>query len=195
MKKLSLILPIVLLLLGAAPPPPISPPPPPVRSLFDQPLPGQSSAWNRIQDSIDRSTGRITDEPTHELNQLHYYQQEQLGNVTPPEQFNEFEAEHERQLRLDQRAGKQSPPLTRQDLDRREYELFLNAGLSPTALQTNADEQALLDAQAKRDQQLIDAQNAPNSAEYAKRVKEIRQQYEKERERILGFGPTTQPTK
>ena len=177
-------------LLGAAPPN-NSPPPPPARLLFDHTLTGQPRAWDRIQDPIDRSTGRITDESTHELNHIDFLQREQSGHVTPQQQFDEYQADRERQLRIDQRAQSQKPP-TREDVDRREYELFLNAGLSSTALQTQADEQALMNAQSHRDQQLIAADN-DHDKDYAQRVQQIRAEYERERERILGFAPTTQP--
>jgi hypothetical protein len=137
------------------------------------------------------------------LDRLHDYD---LGRS----QFDEFQIDRERQLRIDQRNRSQEklpPPRTPQELNQREYELFMNAGLSSTALQVQADEQALAAAQSQRDQQLIAAQNAhdaalkqrPNDraqidADYAKRVQQIHQEYEIRREKILGYAPTTQPT-
>ncbi|HMB96789.1 MAG TPA: hypothetical protein VKK61_12175, partial [Tepidisphaeraceae bacterium] len=70
-----------------------------------------------------------------------------------------------------------------------------------------ADEQALMNAQSQRDQQLANAQNDRDNAlkqhpgddqkinaDDATRVQQIREGYEKERERILGYSPpTTQP--
>ena len=94
----------------------------------------------------------------------------------------------------------------REELDRREYELFLRSGLSTTSSQAAADEQALIQAKGQRDQQLISALNERTEAlkaqpgngaaidsSYQEKVRQIRQNYETERARILGMGPTTQP--
>jgi hypothetical protein len=201
--------------IGAAEPPPIqpSPPPPEHRPPALQRLPREPGVWERIQDPLDRSTGRITDEQTYQLDQYRRLREEQLGIVRPHREFERFQDERERRLRIEERNSqfqRMTDRQRREEADRREYELFINAGFSPAASQAFADEQALNQAKNRRDEQLLAAQNAQAEAlrlrpgdrqqidaEYQRKAAEIRAAYEKERERILGFGDstsTTQPT-
>jgi hypothetical protein len=205
MRRSFVVAPALASLIAAAPQSKsISPPPPPPPRVFSNSPPPHSPTWNQVENEFDRTTGRITDEPTHELNDMQRLDAEDRGQI-PYSPFRDFQLDRDRQLRLDQRAS-QKPPTTPQQLDEREYELFLNAGLSTTSLQVQADEQALDDAKSQRDAQLIAAENDRETAlkqrpadrvqieaDYASRVQQIRQQYEKERERILGYAPATQP--
>ncbi len=188
------------------PPPPLPPPPSPAAVRPELRPPG---AWERIQEPLDRSTGRILDEPTYQLDRLQRDRDEQLGRLVPQREFDRLQEERERRLRIEERSRQFQQMTDRQrrtELDRREYELFLNAGLSPTALQVDADEQALMNAKANRDQQLLTAdaersralQQEPGNreqaeAQYRQKVEEIRQRYEQERARILGFEPLAVP--
>lgn len=191
--------------LAIAKPPPgsqkpslITPAPPPAS--LSQPPRQSGSVWNSIQSDVDRSTGFIQDESSY-----------QFGHMQPPpvgKEFQRFMEERERQMRIEQRARqKAGQKLSREELDRREYELFIHAGLSTTSLQTLADEEALTKAKELRNNQLIAAQNdraaalkdRPNDREqiestYQKTIQDIRRRYETERERILGYEPpsTTQ---
>ena len=200
--------PVLVLSIAAAPQPKPIPPAAPPPKLFNNATPPHSPTWNQVENEYDRTTGRITDEQTHELDESQRLGAERSGQI-PYSPFQDFQQDRDRQLRLDQRAWQlpKPPPTTPRQLDEREYELFLNAGLSTTSLQVMADEQALDNAKSQRDAQLIAAENdreaalkqrpadrAAIEADYAARTRQIRQQYEKERERILGYAPTTQPT-
>jgi hypothetical protein len=182
-----------------------------MRSALDR-GPREPGLWQRIQGPLDRSTGRITDEQTYETERLQRLRDERFGQVVSHSEFEHFQAERERRLRIEDRARREhfrSERERRLELDRREYELFLSAALSPNASQAAADEQALNYAKARRDEQLIDADNrraeslrqqpqadrARIDAEHQARVREIRGQYERERATILGVepAPATQP--
>ncbi|HVT83321.1 MAG TPA: hypothetical protein VHM90_21960 [Phycisphaerae bacterium] len=210
--------------LADPPPPPRAPnplpPPPPVfsnkpsilnspRSALDRYPPNTSSNWQRLQDSIDRSTGRIVDDQLYETQRLERLRDERLQQLAPQREFDRLQQERERRLRIEQRARQEQ--FDQQDvnheLDRREYELFLNAGASPVASQAWADEQALRAAQAQRDTAILklndernqqlkqNPANAPQiNAQFQKEAQQARDQYEKERKRILGFPPTTAPS-
>lgn len=194
-------------------PTPSSPPPLPT---LQRPAPSslvrQPSAWQLLQDPLDRSTGRIVDEPTYQLDRIMRRQDERYGRIVPQTEFQRFQDERERQLRIEQRqrlSDIKDERLRREELDRREYELFLNAGLSTTSLQVMADEQALTQAKSQRDAQLIEIQNAriqslkdrPNDreqieADFARQTEQIRGVYESQREQILGdpLPASTQPS-
>jgi hypothetical protein len=204
--------------LAEAPPPPRAPnpppPPPPVfsnkpsvlnppRSALDRYPPNTSSNWDRLQDSIDRSTGRIVDEQLYQTQRLERLRDERLQHLAPQRE------ERERRLRIEERARQQqfNPQDMNHELDRREYELFLNAGVSPVTSQAWADEQALRAAQAQRDTAILKLNDQRNqqlkqnpadaeqiNAQFQKDVQQARNQYEKQRERILGFPPTTAPS-
>jgi hypothetical protein len=196
-------------------PPPVLPTPPAWHegpSALDRITPAPS-LWDMIQDPIDRSTGRIPDEQTYQLDRLARQRDERLGRIQPQREFDRLQEERERRLRIEQRnqdLSKMTARQRREELDRREYELFLHAGLSPAASQAFADEQALEQAKNERDRKLIAAQNAEAAAlqarpmdrvrieeNYQHQVAQIREAYEKERERILGYPgatTTTQPS-
>ena len=195
-------------------PPPVAPRPPAWSqggSAIDR-LPREPNVWERIQDPLDRSMGRIVDEQTYQLDRLARERDEQLGHVRPQTEFERLHEERERWLRIDQRKQDLQKMTDRQrqaELDRREYNLFINSGLSPVGSQAFADQQALGRAKNERDQALIAAETARAEAlrsrpadrekieaEYQRRMAEIRGNYQKERERILGFTdtpPATQP--
>jgi hypothetical protein len=181
----------------------------PPRSALDRYPPNTSSNWDRLQDSLDRSTGRITDEQLYETQRLERLRDERLQQLAPQREFNRLQEERERRLRIEDRAreGQFSPQDVNHELDRREYELYLNAGISPVASQAWADEQALRAAQAQRDTAILKLndernqqlkQNPANAdqinAQFQRDIQQARQQYEKARQRILGFPPTTAPS-
>jgi hypothetical protein len=181
----------------------------PPRSALDRYPPNTSSNWDRLQDSLDRSTGRITDEQLYETQRLERLRDERLQQLAPQREFNRLQEERERRLRIEDRAreGQFSPQDVNHELDRREYELYLNAGISPVASQAWADEQALRAAQAQRDTAILklndernqqlkqNPANAPQiNAQFQRDIQQARQQYEKARQRILGFPPTTTPS-
>jgi hypothetical protein len=181
----------------------------PPRSALDRYPPNTSSNWDRLQDSLDRSTGRITDEQLYETQRLERLRDERLQQLAPQREFKRLQEERERRLRIEDRAreGQFSPQDVNHELDRREYELYLNAGISPVASQAWADEQALRAAQAQRDTAVLKLndernqqlkQNPANAdqinAQFQRDIQQARQQYEKARQRILGFPPTTAPS-
>jgi protoporphyrinogen oxidase len=131
-----------------------------------------------------------------------------LGRIPDVRDFYILQAERDRALRLDEQERKlqeQNPQRAqREQLDLREYNLFLNSGVYAAS----ADEQAFNRAKATRDQALITADDQRRAAvaatpgqrpqieqNYQDRVKQIRQDYEKERARIFGSGitPATAP--
>jgi hypothetical protein len=209
---------VLLLLLTPVAAGPLDPPPSErgsgMRSALDRTSPAQPGAWERIQGPINRSTGRIEDQQSYELYRLNRLRDERLGRIEPQREFDHLQEERERQLRLDERGQRllDDAQRRRAELDLREYELFLRAGLSSMSLQAQADEQELRRAKSDRDEQLIAAETAriearrlrPGDREqieqvHAQRVREIREEYERQRQRILGWDslattPTTAPT-
>jgi hypothetical protein len=196
-----------------ATPPPLAARPP--QSLFE-PANRPPTLWHQLQDPMDRSTGRIEDEPSYQLGRIERDRLERLGQLPPQSESERTRQERERWLRLDERARDEaerqyrSERERREAMDRREYELYLNAGLTPLAGQVNSDAMSLQQAKSQRDAQLIQAQNerdqvvaknpgerAAADAELERRVEEIGQRYESQREAILGFArstPTSQPS-
>lgn len=176
--------------------------------MFDRPQ--QPSVWQGLQDSVDRSTGRIVDEPTFQLDRIERRRAEDYGRIPEQTEFQRFQEERERNLRIEQQQRAlqiENERQRRDELDRREYELMLRAGLSTTSAQAAADEQALRQAKGRRDQQIFAADNARFEAlraqganrtqidsTYQQTIRDIRQQYEGERSRILGLPPATQPS-
>jgi hypothetical protein len=134
---------------------------------------------------------------------------ERFGLVRPQNEFDRLQEERERWLRIDARLQQQEKLTAEQkrraELDRREYEALQRWGLSTTTLQTMADQQALNDAKARRDAQTaaadrqrqtaLNAQPPANRAQldnaYQLRINQINEQYDRERERILGYPPGT----
>lgn len=185
-------------------------PPPPRNPILTNP-PRGPSAWERIQDPIDRSTGRITNEPTYQIERLQRERDETYRRTIEQTEFRRFEEERERRLRIDarERVHIGDEQARKRELDRREYELRLNAGYMATG-QAAADDRALMLARGRRDEQLVAAQNERAEAlrarpgdrerieeEYQRRANAIRAEYDKERGRILGVDsappPATQP--
>jgi hypothetical protein len=166
--------------------------------------PEPPGAWERIQPSLDRSTGRIPGEPTHTVEQLQRRQDERSGVVIPQADAQRWAEERDRQLRVDQQKrldAAKTQRERREELDRREYELFINRGFSPLSRQAQADETALMRAQTERDEHINRASVARAEARaaspderttiediYLKRVREIRGEYEIKRAMILGVA-------
>jgi hypothetical protein len=196
---------------GLNPPPPLKPDPaPPPNRIFDN-APRGPSVWQQIQPSVDRSTGRIVDDSTYQIERFQRQRDEEYRRIIPETEFQRFDEERERALRLEERKRVQisEEQARRNELDRREYELRLKAAYPAASGQAAADDQALRKARGKRDEQLIAAQNqraealqtrpqdrAQINEEFRQQTERIREEYEKERGRILGVdsaAPTTQP--
>ena len=203
-----------------APPPPLPPPPPPVysnRPLLPNPpptalspRPRNGSNWDRLQDSLDRSTGRITDEQLFQTERTQRLRDERLQQLQPEREFDRLQEERDRRLRIEDRARRSQPSdqQVQNELDRRQYELYLNNSTSAMTAQTLADEQALRAATAKRDTDILSANDTRTSAiqknpdqrdqiegDFQNRVTEIRSNYDATRRQILGVsGATTQST-
>lgn len=194
---------LILLALGAAPPSAPSPPPP-----RPAPPPPQLSVWQQIQPALDRSNGRILDDTSYDVARLNYMRDQRLGLVPDVRNADLMRFEYERSLRIEQRNREmqfKTDRARREELDLREYELTLHTGL----FAAGADEDALNAAKARRDGQLIDADNqrtqalreapanrAQIDAAYSEQIKRIRQQYDRERARIfdLPSAAATQPS-
>lgn len=201
MKCRQLTLVAMVVLAGAAPPPPPPPKPAP-------PPPRQPGAWERIQAPLDRSMGRITDETTYEVERLNRLRDERFGRIEAQSDFERLQDEIQRRRDLDERYRRAQKQRSREELlDLREYELFLYSGMWPVASQAAADEQALREAKARRDQQLFDAdvrryqavqqnprERAAINEQYRVNAGKVREEYRLERERILGHTAATPPT-
>jgi hypothetical protein len=197
--------------LGGSPPVTQRPitPPPPSKSIFDRPTPPPLRMWDQIQDPIDRSTGRIVDEPSYQLDRLQQRRDEDAGLRIEQRESERLREELERRMRIQEQSQKRQFANERErqaELDRREYELFITTG-SSVAAQVQADQQTLAAAQGERNRKLLEAQGARSQAltqrpgdraqiesEYSKQVEQIRQDYQRQREVILGVPPTTAPT-
>ena len=165
--------------------------------------PPRNNVWDSIQDSLDRSTGRIEGQPSYELGRIAQTRRDRDYSEFRQREFDRFQEERERELRLDERArhaAQDDERARRRELDRREYLLYLNAGFSPLTAQVEQDRLALQQARSQRDQALYEAsvqlegalkQRGANRAELQKQYEQARQQirqnYESERERILGY--------
>lgn len=157
--------------------------------------PPRHSVWRSIQGPLDRSMGRIVDQQTYEISLIE-------ARDSTRRDFELFWIERERQQRLDEQRVRLDQLDERQrriELDRREYYVTVNAGLSPMARQVEADRLALEAAKGERDRALIDASNSLDRAlrqpganrvelqrQYDQTRTQIRQRYEQERARLLG---------
>jgi hypothetical protein len=183
--------------------PPISPITPPLTAIKGDPRtmatrpPPSYSVMRSIQGPLDRSFGRI------ESLDLQLYLPDSTG---VPRIFDLVMADRDRQMALDERRvrlDQLDERAKRIELDRREYYITVNAGISPMARQVEADRIALDAAKAERDRALIDASNALDRAlrqpgadraalnrQYEQSRREIRGAYDQARARILGDRPT-----
>jgi hypothetical protein len=171
------------------------------------PPPRQPSAWERIQDPLDRSIWRITDDQLYEVEEIERQRDERFDRREPLSERELLEQQRERQLRLEERrrrierlsAGHDRELERRRELDLREYLLYVNNGLTPTARQAEADRIALREAQAQRDRGLLELMQRYNESlrrrgadrqalrrDYEQARGQIRMRYEETRARILG---------
>lgn len=174
--------------------------------VYDTVPPPRNSVWRDIQDPLDRSLGRIEDQTSYELGRIEQDREDRAYDSFRRREFERFQEDRERELRLDERARRilqDDERARRRELDRREYLVYLNANLSnlaPLADQVERDRVALQDARTRRDQALYEAsvqqadalkQRGADRAAIQKRYdqarQQIRQQYEAERARILGL--------
>ena len=171
--------------------------------VYDTVPPPRHSVWQSIQDPLDRSLGRIEGQSSYELGRIEQARQDRAYDQFRRREFDRFQEDRERGLRLEDRARlarRDDERARRRELDRREYLLYINAGSSPLAEQVERDRLALQAARTQRDQALyeaavqLDAALKPQGADRAtlqarheQARREIRQQYETERARILGY--------
>ena len=174
-----------------------------VPRVYDTVPPPRNNVWQGIQDSLDRSMGRIEDQQSYELSRIEQSRQDRAYDQFRRREFDRFQEDRERELRLEDRARRvqqDDERARRRELDRREYLLYINAGYSPLAEQVERDRLALQEARGRRDQAVYEAsvqldnamkQQGANRTELQKQYEQtrqqIRQRYEAERERILGF--------
>lgn len=180
---------------------------PPLRSARNTPPPNDPpSIWQRVERDLDRSIWRIEDTPTYELNRLDLERAANRPNADPQAQRGLFEYERDRQQTLDNvRYARERAQNREEQMRRREYELWLNDGLSSAiGQQATADRLALEVARQRRDAELSAATEARNQAIGGARDPETRsaverddqtrraaieQTYQSERARILGVDP------
>ena len=167
--------------------------------------PPRNNVWDTIQDALDRSTGRVEDQQSYELSRIEQMRRDRDYSEFRQREFDRFQEERERELRLGDRQGRaqhDDERARRRELDRREYLLYLNAGFSPLAGQVEQDRLALQQARAQRDEALYaasvqfadalkqkGADRAALQKQYEETRQQIRQRYEAERERVLGYVP------
>jgi len=196
--------------IGANPPPSPAPPQPsngpsaiqaPVSAL--QPLPRfdqrctSPGVWERIQPDLDRSLGWLADPQTYELDRLELQRIADQPGASPHAQFELFQFERDRELRLEDlqerlhRAQARSAAQRREDeMRRREYQIWLNHGLSSAmGAQAEQDELALSAARQRRDA-AVEAAKKSGTLERDRQA--IQQQYQQERARILGMEPAAE---
>lgn len=179
---------------------------PPLSSSVDQTPGYRPSIWQRVERDLDRSMWRIIDTPTYELNRLDLERAANRPNADPEAKRDLFEYERDRQIQRDQIQYRTQVAASREDeMQRREYQLWLNDGLR-TAIgeQATLDRLALDAARQKRDAELTAATDARDQAITAARDadgrataqssfdaqrKSIEQTYQTERARILGVDP------
>jgi hypothetical protein len=172
--------------------------------VYDTVPPPRHSVWQGIQDSFDRSTGRIEDQSSYELSRIDRARQDRAYGEFRQREFDRFQEDRERELRLDERqrrARLDDERARRRELDRREYLLYINAGYGGAlADQVERDRVALQAARTRRDQALYEAsvqldaalkqQGADRAAvqrQYEQTRQQIRERYGGERARILGY--------
>jgi hypothetical protein len=165
--------------------------------------PPRHSVWRDIQTPLDRSLGRIEDQQSYDVGRIEQMRRDRDYSEFRRREFDRFQEDHERELRLDEwarRAAQEDERARRRELDRREYLLYLNAGFGPLAAQVEQDRLALQQARSQRDQALYEASvqlegavkekgadRAALQRQYEESRQQIRQRYEAERERILGY--------
>jgi hypothetical protein len=208
MKHLATIIGLLILTGADKPPAIISPPPAPPPA----PVVRQPSVWQQIQGPLNRSTGRIVDEPTYQLYRIQRSQDEQLNRVTVQTESERFREERERQLRIAESARQREEQSLRDQPEAvKQSDLRLSTTTldpSPVAAQATADELALGRLRNIRDKQLTAAnQQRLNNlkqwpgdrnqidAEYQRQVDQIERQFQDQRDAILDNEslPTTQP--
>jgi hypothetical protein len=170
--------------------------------VYDTVPPPRHSVWRSIQDPLDRSMGRIEDQPSYELGRIEQARQDRAYDQFRRREFDRFQEDRERELRLEDRDRRAQPDderTRRRELDRREYLLYINAGYGPLAEQVERDRMALQAARTQRDQGLYEADvrlteglkqpgadRAALQRQYDQSRREVRERYEAERVRILG---------
>ncbi len=171
--------------------------------VYDTVPPPRHSVWRDIQDPLDRSLGRIEDQPSYEVSRIEQARQDRAYDQSERREFDRFHQDRERELRLEERARRTQEGderARRRELDRREYLLYINAGYSPLAEQVERDRVALQAARTQRDRALYEASVQLDAAlkgpgadraaiqkEYDQARRQIRERYDAERERILGY--------
>ena len=231
MRRAPIIVTALITLIGftstAAPPPEIAPPrpvtppsarpswmsgdrsalAPPLRNALDTTPPTyQPSIWQRVERDLDRSMWRIIDTPTYELNRLELEREADRPNADPEAKRDLFEYERDRQIQRDQIQYRQQVAASREEeMQRREYQLWLNDGLRTAIGEQATHDRLALDAARQkrdaeltaatvaRDQTIASARNADERAaaqsSFAAQQKSIEQTYQAERARILGVDP------
>ncbi len=171
--------------------------------VYDTDPPPRFNLWRSIQDPLDRSLGRIEDQQSYEVGRIERSREERSYDAFRRREFEQFEEDRERELRLEDRARRSEQDearARRRELDRREYLVYLNGGYGPLASQVEADRVAMEQARAGRDRELFEAAAALESAlkqpranreqlqeQYEQTRQQIRARYEAERARILGL--------
>jgi hypothetical protein len=173
-------------------------------------LPSHPGLIDRLDNAIDRGNGRIEEQQIYELRRLQLLEDERDGRIAPLTQAQRFELDHDREMRIEdmiRRLRKQAAEnAQRAELDRRQRELLKLAPLPGGGLAPGMDQKALNVARDRRDAQIAQAdrdrsiaiQTRPadrekTESEYSQRLAEINRQYDRDRERIFGMPPTTQP--
>jgi hypothetical protein len=173
--------------------------------VYDTIPPPRNNVWDTIQNSLDRSTGRIEDQQSYELWRIEQMRRDRDYREFRVRDYDRFREERERALRLEERerrADQDDERARRRELDRRESLLYVTSPYSPLAEQVERDLKALEQARWLRDQTLYEAslrldaalkQPGANRAELQQQYEQTRQQarerYESDRTRILGYVP------
>ena len=172
--------------------------------VYDTVPPPRNNVWQGIQGALDRSTGYIEGQSSYELSRIERARQDRAYDQFRRREFDRFQEDRERELRLEdgsRRAQRDDERARRRELDRREYLLYLNAGFGGAlADQVERDRVALQEARGRRDQALYEgsvqletalrqqgADRAALQRQYEQTRQQIRQTYEAERARILGY--------
>jgi hypothetical protein len=173
--------------------------------VYDTIPPPRNNVWDTIQNSLDRSTGRIEDQQSYELWRIEQMRRDRDYREFRVRDYDRFREERERALRLEERerrADQDDERARRRELDRRESLLYVTSPYSPLAEQVERDLKALEQARWLRDQTLYEAslrldaalkQPGAHRAELQQQYEQTRQQarerYESDRTRILGYVP------
>src|SRR4051812_49120424 len=143
-----------------------------IRGSEDFRLDRPPTVWHQIQPDLDRSNGYIVPEPLFQLDQLDLLKDPRFDRNEAKRNYELYNTERERQLRLDQRQLDQRREMQRTQNQQREdamklkeYELYLNAGLfNAVGAQAEADRNALQAAKNTRDEQVAQATKDRNEA-------------------------------